>query len=102
MKDAQKLAIKKLKKNSKQFIEKDLRNKLYTYIVSLGHNVEDISAEIKKATKKIAKKLVKKVSDVKETSNKNDDLLNADITKRIKKEKKRLQKQLKLKLLLPK
>jgi len=65
MKDAKKSSIKKLKKNTKQIIEKDLSDKLHTFIKSLGHDVEDIGLELKKASKILAKKLVKKIGEVK-------------------------------------
>ncbi len=78
MKDANKMAIKKSKKNIKQKLEIDISEKLKTFISSLGHDVEDIGDELKKASKLIAKKLSKKIKDVKIALN---DKLNSETTK---------------------
>ncbi len=87
MKDAKKSAIKKLKKNTKQVIEKDLSDKLHTFISSLGHDVEDIGLELKKASKILAKKLVKKFSEVKSAVSEKTNSVKVKTPKIIKKVK---------------
>ena len=65
MKDANKSSIKKAKKNKSQELEKDLSEKLNIFFSSLGHDVEDIGVELKKASKLFAKKFSKKLKKVK-------------------------------------
>lgn len=92
MKDANKTAIKKSKKNIKHKLETDLSEKLRSFVSSLGHNVEDISDELKKASKIIAKKLSKKISDVKSAVSEKLESANNKTNKAVVKVKKELVK----------
>lgn len=92
MKDANKIAIKKAKKNIKHKLETDLSDKLRSFISSLGHEVEDISDELKKASKIIAKKLSKKISGVKSAVSEKFELANNKTNKAVIKAKKELVK----------
>ncbi|MBK0383450.1 hypothetical protein I5M32_10805 [Pedobacter sp. SD-b] len=76
--------IKKVKSN----IEIDLSKKIKDFIVSLGHDAEDIGGEIKKASKIITKKLSKKATGVKNSIK--DKFKKAD--KKVVKDKKEVKK----------
>ncbi|TAH01800.1 MAG: hypothetical protein EAZ15_06565 [Sphingobacteriales bacterium] len=92
MKDANKIAIKKSKKAIKQKLETDLSEKLRTFISSLGHDVEEIGDELKKASKIIAKKLSKKIIDVKLAVSEKFESANSKTNKAVVKVKKELVK----------
>ncbi len=92
MKDANKTAIKKSKKNIKHKLETDLSEKLRSFVTSLGHDVEDIGDELKKASKIIAKKLSKKISDVKFAVSEKFESANNKTNKAVVKEKNELVK----------
>lgn len=58
---------KEVKKNLKNDFELSLRKKMKDFIVGLGHDAEDIGAELKKASKILAKKLGTKLKDLKQS-----------------------------------
>ena len=65
MKTSKVKVTKKLKAKAKNEIEIDLTAKLKAFVISLGHDAEDIGSEIKKASKLLSKKLSSKLKNLK-------------------------------------
>jgi hypothetical protein len=74
-----KVLNRKVKKQLKSDLEVNLKAKLKDFIVSLGHDAEDISTELKKASKLLAKKLAAKIKSVKDIKSEKAELKKAEV-----------------------
>lgn len=85
---------KEVKKTLKNDFELSLRKKMKDFFISLGHDAEDIGAELKKASKIIAKKLGTKLKDLKPTETKNKEVKKPSTSKIAKKDLQKTTKKL--------
>jgi hypothetical protein len=72
---------KKQKAKVKNETEIDLTAKLKAFVISLGHDAEDIGVEIKKASKLLSKKLASKLKNLKKSSEQKIKDTKADLKK---------------------
>lgn len=88
-----KIIKKELKKKVKADIEVDLTKKIKDFVLSLGHDAESISSDIKKVSKLLSKKIVSKIDNVKKVLNTKLNIAAADVKKATKKDIQKVKKE---------